>query len=666
MKNLTLKLLFFLLIVLFYVYHQSTSIYGGDAGDLVSAAFLGGVAHPPGYPLYTLLGHLLTELPFYTVAWRVSLLSSLSTALILWCLYLLISKITKDRLISIIAVCTLGMTYLYWLYASVPEVFALNSLFSVVLIFLLYLWSKSGDMRLFYLFSLIFGLSLTHHHIILFLTPAFAYQIYSNRKYLPESKKFIVKSLLFFLFGLVPYLYVYFAAQFKPQINWENPSNLQGFFNLITRFGYGSFQSGPIFGKKLISRLFGLKAYFEFIINDFSPLIVLISLSGLYYQFKRHKKNSIYFLLGFFFTGPFFFFYASYLYLNSFNIATAERFLHPSYIFIAIWFAEGLLLLRVSILRLFDLLNFKKNRVRIYVTFVIASFLVIPASLFYINYPKIRLLRNDRTAENLALDILNTPENNSILLLNRDNELFNTQYVYHTSKVRPDIRLIHTVHLANDKMRASVKKAYPDLIYPSVKFDKFMTEFVRQNKPKFPIYSNDPFEMDLKTGVWVKYGLLYRFYYFKEVPNINDQFNINQKIWGAYHNPLSGALSSYKHLMLSNVLDIYFLSRLDMAALAQSAGKTDQAILHYNESIKLFSTDERPYYFLSKIYFDSHQCQRAEDNIEIAYSLNKRTEYLKIISTIYSNCFNDTNKSKYYERLFEKRKRESEIPIEKL
>ncbi|MBW2474999.1 MAG: DUF2723 domain-containing protein, partial [Deltaproteobacteria bacterium] len=39
-----------------------------------------GVPHPPGYPTYTLLGWLFTRLPFGSIAWRVNLLSSVSTA----------------------------------------------------------------------------------------------------------------------------------------------------------------------------------------------------------------------------------------------------------------------------------------------------------------------------------------------------------------------------------------------------------------------------------------------------------------------------------------------------------------------------------------------------------------------------------------------------------
>ena len=57
-----------------YLSLQMPGIAGGDSGDLVTAAVVKGISHPPGYPLYTLLGWLLTRLPLglpaaFTIGW---------------------------------------------------------------------------------------------------------------------------------------------------------------------------------------------------------------------------------------------------------------------------------------------------------------------------------------------------------------------------------------------------------------------------------------------------------------------------------------------------------------------------------------------------------------------------------------------------------------------
>src|SRR5207302_1168367 len=61
----------------FFVYLRTIapSLPAGDSGELITAAWVLGVAHPPGYPLFTMLGHLFTFLPVGS-AFRVNLMSA--------------------------------------------------------------------------------------------------------------------------------------------------------------------------------------------------------------------------------------------------------------------------------------------------------------------------------------------------------------------------------------------------------------------------------------------------------------------------------------------------------------------------------------------------------------------------------------------------------------
>ncbi|KAJ8390873.1 hypothetical protein AAFF_G00100050 [Aldrovandia affinis] len=61
-----------------YLPCAQNTVPGGDSGELITAACELGVAHPPGYPLFTLLSHLaLVLLPFRSAAYSVNLLSGL-------------------------------------------------------------------------------------------------------------------------------------------------------------------------------------------------------------------------------------------------------------------------------------------------------------------------------------------------------------------------------------------------------------------------------------------------------------------------------------------------------------------------------------------------------------------------------------------------------------
>src|SRR5215831_4735763 len=59
-----------------------------DAGELAAVASTLGIAHPTGYPLFTLLGHLWTKLPLpFSLVRKLNLFAALCTALSVFLFY---------------------------------------------------------------------------------------------------------------------------------------------------------------------------------------------------------------------------------------------------------------------------------------------------------------------------------------------------------------------------------------------------------------------------------------------------------------------------------------------------------------------------------------------------------------------------------------------------
>ena len=158
-------MIIFLIYWLFFLFFQSVSIYGGDAGDLVTAAYVGGIAHPPGYPLYSLLGFIASHIPFGTVAWRVGLLSSTAAAGTLYMVYLIMNRLTRSRLISFISGALLASNYLLWLYGVVPEVFALHLLLISISMYVSVLYYFRPQIKYLYYLVFILALGISHHHL---------------------------------------------------------------------------------------------------------------------------------------------------------------------------------------------------------------------------------------------------------------------------------------------------------------------------------------------------------------------------------------------------------------------------------------------------------------------------------------------------------------------
>lgn len=652
-----------------YILLQTKTIYGGDAGDLVSAIVVSGIAHPPGYPLYTLLGILfLKYIPVATAAFKIGFLSSIPALLTLWLLYDLINYIFKKPLPAIISTLVLGFLYPFWLYSEVVEVFSLNNLFIVTLFWLLIHWSVKPHKRYLYLASFIFGLSLTHHHIILFLLPCLIYLLMINKNKI--TLHLSGKCIILFLLGLIPYIYVFIAAGSLPSLNWLGNLNFTNFVNLVTRAAYGSFQSGGFIGKEPLLRFVDIWALFNLVVKDFKiPGIMLITL-GFFSIYKYNKQIFWAFLIGLA-SYIFFIFYASFPLVDNFMVATFERFTLPVYIFLVFFLSGGLLAVEQYLGGLFQNKFPHLAKKKLQSLFMII-FILYPLGLFLNNYPKISILTNDSTAENLGRDILASVAQNSILIISSDTPLFNTQYVYYAEKFRKDIKLIHLSKLANSDYRKMLKSEYPDINVDnadnSVEYSFFT--FLEKNKHNFKIYNKHAVNIvsDKDKGVWLPEGLVFRYYSPDDkIPDDKQILETNNKLWLSYHDPLAGSLSKFQNLMLSDVLSVYATAHQEIAYWSAKKRYSEVAEKHLLEAERLDPLDLDSYLILSQVYIVEKRCEDAEKQITKFAKIkqdDERYDYLQAIN--YATCFKDPAKSSYYQNLYQEKKREKEIPLKKI
>ena len=69
------------------------SLPGGDSGELIVASCSLGLPHPPGYPLFAMIGWLFTHIPYGSIAWRVNLFSAVCGVVAAALLYLAIFRV---------------------------------------------------------------------------------------------------------------------------------------------------------------------------------------------------------------------------------------------------------------------------------------------------------------------------------------------------------------------------------------------------------------------------------------------------------------------------------------------------------------------------------------------------------------------------------------------
>ncbi len=173
-----------------------------DSGELITVACTLGIAHPPGYPLYTIFGKLWTTLvPIGNIALRMNMESALFASLCVMIVYFITLKLTSKTIPSIVASLILAFSLTFWEQAVIAEKYTLNALFFSLLIFILLKWQESfRTPKFLYLFSFILGLSFTHHFQTIYLVPGSIFFIIATLlKIKSQKSKIHIKSQKLFI-----------------------------------------------------------------------------------------------------------------------------------------------------------------------------------------------------------------------------------------------------------------------------------------------------------------------------------------------------------------------------------------------------------------------------------------------------------------------------------
>src|SRR5438477_11427788 len=184
-----------------YFLTAARDIVVGDSPELITAAVTLGVAHPPGYPLFTMLGHLFSLLPFGSIPFRVNLLSVICDALTIGVVYFSAFRLTRSQLAAAVAALLLAVDPIFWEWSLAAEVFPLNNLLAAVLILLLVSWHQHPERSAFLIAAFfVAGLALTNHQTIVLLGPAFGFILWRRRSVL--RPRLLALGVVAFIIGL--------------------------------------------------------------------------------------------------------------------------------------------------------------------------------------------------------------------------------------------------------------------------------------------------------------------------------------------------------------------------------------------------------------------------------------------------------------------------------
>ncbi len=268
-----------------------------DSGDMINAIATLGIAHPPGYPLYVLMGKLFTvALPLGTVAYRVNLLSAFFAAATLAFLYGVLRK-SLSPWESAAALLLLGFTPAFLSLARVSEMYTMAAFFAVGIL-ACRIGNTSRDL---FLGSFLLGCGFGVHPTLLFLAPL-----------LVTFRREAFYRLGFFLLGFSVVFFLMIRSAGEPLQNWGNPSTFLELWRMITRSNYGGLKLHPVesqFAWTFSGFTEQIFYFFKTWFGQWGWVGILAGVAGLFNALNNPQQKHLTwsFLICWVLAGPFFF-----------------------------------------------------------------------------------------------------------------------------------------------------------------------------------------------------------------------------------------------------------------------------------------------------------------------------------------------------------------------
>jgi hypothetical protein len=411
-----------------------------------------GIAHPTGYPLYTLLGKLFTFLPFGDLARRVNLLSAVCAALTVPLVYLLARQLAQRPGAALGAAAAFAVTPAFWSQAVVAEVYALNALFVALVLYLtLRVGQKAqseeqGGTSL-TLGALVFvmGLSLTHHRTMVLLFPAVAVYLglvwYQARRQAAKAEQAKALSLrqavlsagklaILFLLPLLLYLYLPLRGRTTSSLDGSYRNTLAGFVDWVSGRAYTTFLTANPMGQA--PRSLGL--VLNLLRQQFGWLGLALGALGIVAMLFFQRRGFVLVALG----------YLAYVAFDLvYKVADVEVFFIPAFLLFALWIGAGLnVFWQVA-----DGLQRRSSRLVVkaasysFSTVGYALAIALPIILLLTNLPLLDR-SGDWAAHDYGHDVLRQPLPIGAAIVGIRGETTLLRYFQHTEGLRPDLLLV--------------------------------------------------------------------------------------------------------------------------------------------------------------------------------------------------------------------------------
>ncbi len=448
-----------------YFAANAPSVVQIDAGELATVQALPSVAHPTGYPVFTLLGFLFTKL-FFFVNDKIALLNKLAALYVLLSLFvfykiaLLMLENTEDnfvrrKLYAVSATAMLAFSFTYWSQSTSVEVYSLHLLLSLFALYRLLLAFRSNTLRDWLFFAAALAVSFGNHMTTVMLLPAVAYlYFYKNRFNGASLKRIALMLAVFFPLLVAEYSFLVFLAETSPKLNWGNVSDLK---NLLRHLSGKQYQVWMFSGAEAAKKQ---AAYFvsnlgkEFAYAGLIPVVAGI--------FSMKKQARIYFV----FSSILFFSVVGYA--INYDIHDIDSYFLLAYVALAFFALFGF--------RMIAEISEEKNATKI-IPAVLPAFALLELALSFSAVSQ----RDNHVFEDYTKSALASVEKNAIVLTYQWDFFVSPSYYFrYVENYRSDVAVVDKELLRRSWYYEQLGKNYPFVFR---KMRKTVAAFLRALEP---------------------------------------------------------------------------------------------------------------------------------------------------------------------------------------
>ncbi|MGD8966552.1 MAG: DUF2723 domain-containing protein [Anaerolineae bacterium] len=291
----------FLTFLALYIATLLPDVLPADSGEFQRVTAIAGIAHPPGYPLYTMLGWLFTRLPLgATLAWRTSLFSAVTAAATVALVFSTARRLTGSVLGGLAAALTLGSATTFWATGTLASIRPLTAFFTALCLYALTQYasgptnrgggntsptrySRASSDRPLVIFALALSLGLTHHPSLAFPGIVFVLHLILVDPTLLRQPRRWLRPIAAFVPGLLVLIYLPLRG---PLHGAPGLATWSGFLDHVLARGF----RGDMFALNLFDRLVLLPTLLRF---QFNPVLLLGMLAGAVLLLWRERKLAL-------------------------------------------------------------------------------------------------------------------------------------------------------------------------------------------------------------------------------------------------------------------------------------------------------------------------------------------------------------------------------------